>query len=249
MSHRTRDDDGSRLPEPKKRKRKKRPNLIGSSPHRDVYHRLMQAGWSSTSLSVYAGHWYGESISASTFRSYRSRNNWPARKTAANVRDGENETLPAGWDPRADHDTPLDVIHLRNELIRLQQLRVALAVQAEVRAGVLEPSTRLEITALDKMLEAAKADQQLLGMLPTPGRGDEDQDTGAVRESADDDGRGGLPGGAGVPEWAVDRSFGELLPGLTPHVEAQMARMFQESGLLEAGNGQGNGHGPVVDGG
>lgn len=249
MSHRTRDDEGRPLPERKPRRRKKRPNLIGSSTHRDAYHRLMQAGWSSTSLAFYAAQWFGETISASTFRSYRARKDWPARKTAANVRDGENETLPAGWDPRADHDELIDVMHLRNELIRLQQLRVAVAVRGEIRAGVLEPSTRLEITALDKLLEAAKADQQLLGVLPGASGGDGEQDVGAVRDAPDGDG-GGPAGGAGVPEWAADRSFGDVVPGLNPAAEQQLARVLQEAGLFERPQvGGSNGHGQVVDGG
>lgn len=249
MSHRTRDDDGKALPERKPRKRKKRPNLIGSSRHRDVYHQLMQNGWSSTSLSFYASQYYGETISASTFRSYRARKNWPARAIAANVRDGEGESLPAGWDPNAEFDGPLDILHIRAELIRLQQLRVAIAVRNEVAAGELEPTTRLEITALDRLLEAAKADQQLLGMLPGASSGDGEQDTGMVRDAPEGGDDGGA-GGHGVPEWAADRSFGDVLPGLNPAAEAQLARVFQEAGALDhGGNGQVNGHGTVVDGG
>lgn len=243
MSHRTRGDDGRRLPEPKKKTRKKRPNLIGNSKHRATYFQLMQDGWSSTSLSFYADRMYGETISASTFRSYRSKRGWPARKTPANHRDAENETLPAGWDPTADHDTPLDVMHERAELVRLQKLRVAIAVRKEVRSGELEPGTRLEIQALDKLLDGVKADLQLVGMLPGGGGGDEGQDVGAVRDAG--------PGGSGEEgPRSVEtpaRSFGELVGGLDAQSEAAFARHLQEFGLLSSlPNGHGNGQ--VVDG-
>jgi hypothetical protein len=244
MSHRTRDDGGQRIPEPRKKTKKKRPNLIGNSPHRATYFRLMQDGWSSTSLSFYADHRYGESISASTFRSYRAKRGWPARKAPANHRDAENETLPAGWDPTADHDGPIDVMHERAELVRLQKLRVALAVGQEVRTGQLEPTTRLEIQALDKLLDGVKADLQLMGMLPGGGGGDDGQDVGAVRDA----GPGGSSEEGPRSVEAPAQSFGELVGGMDAQSEAAFARHLQEYGLLSPSpNGHGNGQ--VVDGG
>jgi hypothetical protein len=247
MSHRTRDDDGRRLPEPKKKKRAKRANLIGNSEHRNVYYRLMQAGWSSTSLAFYAAHYYGETISASTFRSYRSKRGWPARNNPANHRDSQSETIPAGWDPSADLDNPIDVLHERAQLVHLQKLRIALAVGKEVRTGELEPGTRLEIQALDKLLVGVKEDLQMLGMLPGAVVGDGEQDVGAVRDGptggVNEDGPRPVDSGPG-------RSFGELVGGLNPETEAAFARQLQQFGLLDHGQ-HGNGHvnGQVVDGG
>jgi hypothetical protein len=245
MSHRTRGDDGRPIPERAPKKRKKRPNLIGNSENRNAYYRLMQAGWSSTSLSFYALHYYGETIAASTFRSYRARKGWPALKTPANVRDAESETLPAGWNPTADHDNPIDVFHERAQLVHLQKLRVALAVAKEVRTGELEPSTRLEVQALDKLLEGVKGDLQLLGMLP--GVESEAGEAGAVRDVPAAVGGERPAGELGVPSGLT---FGQVVAGLEPAVEASFARQLQEFGLL--GNGQvngSNGHGQVVDGG
>jgi hypothetical protein len=243
MSHRTRDDAGQPLPEPKRRKRKKPANLIGSSKHRDVYHLMMQEGWSSTSLSFYADHRFGETISPSTFRSYRSRKGWPARKNPANIRDRQNERLPAGYDPEADHDLPIDVFHERAELARLQRLRVALAVNKEVRTGELEPSTRLEIQTLSKLLSEISDDMRVMGLLPTAAD-DGGQDVGQVRDA---------PGGTErqvAPAWS-NQSLGEAAGGMTPEDEIAFARTLQEFGLLGPGTVSGNGHGNgmVVDGG
>lgn len=246
MSHRTRDDDGRRLPEPKKKTRKKRPNLIGNSKHRAAYYQMMQDGWSSTTIAFMADRMYGETIAASTFRSYRSKRGWPARRNPANHRDAENERLPAGWDPQEDHDHPLDVLHERTELARLQKLRVALAVSKEVRTGELEPSTRLEIQALDKLLQGIKEDLQLIGLLPGASSGEDGQEVGAVRDSGPAGGVEESGSRAQVPA----QSFGEIVGGLDPMAEAAFARSLQEYGLLGPGSGNGHGsNGMVVDGG
>lgn len=242
MTHRTRDDDGRRLPEPGPKKRKKRPNLIGNSPNRAVYYELMQAGWSSTSLSFYADHRFGERIAASTFRSYRAKRGWPARSTPAMIRDPANERLPAGFDAQRDHDTIPDVFHERSELVRLQKLRVALAVQEEIQSGELAPNTRLEIQTLSKLITEVQADLQLMGLLPSL-TADSDQDVGVVRDAPQ------VEAGTGpvVPEWAATQSFADVLTGVSPQVEAGFARSLQELGLL---NGHGNGqvNGEVRDG-
>lgn len=236
MTHRTRDDDGRRLPEPGPKKRKKRPNLIGNSPNRAVYYELMQAGWSSTSLSFYADHRFGERIAASTFRSYRAKRGWPARSTPAMIRDSVNERLPPGFDAQRDHDTIPDVFHERSELVRLQKLRVALAVADEIRSGELAQTTRLEIQTLSKLISEVQADLQLMGLLPTPAADGDGQEVGAVRDAPQVD------AGAGpvVPEWAATQTFGDLVAGLGPGTEAGFARSLQELGLL-SGNGQANG--------
>lgn len=239
MSHRTRDDDGHPIPEKKPRKRKKRPNLIGNSKHRNTYHLLMQDGWSSTHLSFYADHYFGESIAASTFRSYRSRRGWPARRNPANVRDPDNERLQ-GWRHDYDNDVPIDVFHERAELVRLQQLRVAIAVSKEVRVGELDPTTRLEVQALSKLLSEVADDMRVMGLLPGSSSGD---DVGAVRENPGPSGDSGE--GVSAPVWAR-QSFGEVVADLQPEAEMLLARSLQEAGLLGPGNGHVNGQ--VVDG-
>lgn len=132
-----------------------RRNVIGRSPNREEYERLLVGGWSSFALERYAAHRYGEEIPASTFRAYKARKGLAA----------EVSTLAKN----ADTDSMIDVIALRADMIRLQQSRIAIDVQHEQQMTKLFGSTKGEIALLDAMLSSHKADLQDLGLMPKAG--------------------------------------------------------------------------------
>src|SRR5262245_61304666 len=88
-----------------------RRNVVGGSPHRDDYVRLMEAGWSSATLERYAAFRYGEEISDRAFRRYRARRGIADPRT---LRDDEKHPF----------DQPIDVLQERLDLIALQKARI-----------------------------------------------------------------------------------------------------------------------------
>jgi hypothetical protein len=143
---------------PQRRSRARR-NVVGGSPHRDEYVRLMQAGWSSLTLERYAMYRFGEEIPASTFRTYKKR--WAIEaKVAPWAREAEKVL---------DADAAVDVVTARAELIELQRSRIAIDVGHERTMTKLFGSTRAEIAALSSLLDAHKADLQDLGLFPKAG--------------------------------------------------------------------------------
>ena len=55
---------------PVRAKRKRKISAFNQSPYREDYVRLIEQGWSSTSLERYAKYRYDEKIPASTFRNH-----------------------------------------------------------------------------------------------------------------------------------------------------------------------------------
>lgn len=132
-----------------------RRNVIGRSPHRDEYVRLLEAGWSSLALERYAAFRYGEEIPASTIRTFKQR-----KKIVVKVSPFKS----------IDADQVVDVIGDRAELIRLQQARIAIDVEHEQQMKKLFSTTRGEIATLNALLDAHKADLQDIGVLPRAGQ-------------------------------------------------------------------------------
>jgi hypothetical protein len=133
---------------------KRRRNVVGSSPHRLEYERLIDVGWTSMSLERYALHRYGEDIPAVTFRLYRKKL-------------GKNR--PASQYRTVVPSSMVDVLGSRAELIALQQARIAVDWGHEQSMGKLFGTTRAEISVLSGLLDAHKADLQDLGVFPKAG--------------------------------------------------------------------------------
>ena len=134
---------------------RRRRNVVGSSPHREEYVRLMQAGWSSLALERYAAYRYGEDVPSRTFREYKTKH-----AIEAKVRPFE----------KVDPDQVVDVIGARAELIRLQQERIAVDWKHEQSMGKLFQSTRSEVQTLNALLDAHKDDLQAIGVMPVVGQ-------------------------------------------------------------------------------
>lgn len=212
-----------------KRGRHRAKNIIAKSPHKDVYRKLLENGWSSLALERFALITYGEDIPSRTFRTYRkSMNLTVTKRVAAPEEDLDPEAL-------------VDVLAERSELIRLQKARLAIDVGHEVKMGKLFSTTRGEIDMLNRMLDSYKGDLQDLGAFPklgevhrvqiggNAGTGDPDEDgqvTGAM--NATYAARRALPA----------KNLADLL-STTPDVERQMARMLHDA--LPSMNGHSNG--------
>lgn len=151
-------------PEPPQGRKKRRQNVIGNSPHREEYVRLMKAGWSSVALERYALVRWGEQIPASTFRSYRSthKRRWDVSTSTFNAAAEDAANV-------LDPDVLLDIMHERAELIRLQKARIAIDVKHERQMSKLFNSTAREIELLSRLLDQSKADLQDLGLFPKAG--------------------------------------------------------------------------------
>lgn len=137
-----------------KRKRGRR-NVIGNSPNRDVYVRLMEGGWSSLSLERFASHRYAEDIPASTFRTYKSRSSIV--------------TDVSRYGDIVDPEKMIDVLRTRSELVQLQMERIRIDHEHEKSMSKLFGSTSREIDLLAKLLDQTKADQQDVGLFPKLG--------------------------------------------------------------------------------
>lgn len=131
---------------------RRRRNVVGGSPHREEYVRLMRGGWSSLSLERYAQHRYGEDIPSSTFRSYKAR----AKIESVSKFGG-------------DADAQVDVLAARSDLIRLQQERIGIDLQHERSMGKLFGTTKGEIELLSRLLSEHKGDLQDVGVMPKAG--------------------------------------------------------------------------------
>jgi hypothetical protein len=142
-----------------------RKNVIGNSPHRDEYHRLLVAGWSSYALEKYAMHRFGEDIPARTFRLYKTR-----------------KKIIVAPDPLKElslDDIP-DVLQERIRIVQLQKERIGIDWTHEQSMRKLFNTTGREIQLYSQLLTDLRSDLQDLGFLPRPGA----QDT--VPREADD---------------------------------------------------------------
>lgn len=148
---------------PLSRRSRSRRNVIGSSVHREDYVALMRAGWSSESISRYAGFRFGEDIPASTIRYYRNRNKVRAATAPA------FPALQGGQGKGSDPEKRLDVMGLRAEAIQLQLARIRVEVAAEQDLKRLLPTVRDELRLLNTLLSDHKADQQDWGLAPKAG--------------------------------------------------------------------------------
>jgi hypothetical protein len=214
-------------PKPRKRRR----NVIGNSPHRDDYIRLMKDGWSSVALERYALWRYQEQIPASTFRTYRSSKNrdWNVSTSTFNA---SRQNAEHALDP----DVLLDLLHERAELIRLQKARIAIDHEHEVAMRKLFGSTAREIEVLDKLLQASKGDLQDLGLFPKAGETVQiNARVGALSPDVDD------------PQNRSRPTLASVLAMADPAHALQVARALHEA-LPTNGqvNGQVNGNGHQV---
>jgi hypothetical protein len=133
---------------------KRRRNVVSRSPHREEYARLLEAGWTSTSMERYALHRYGEDIPAVTFRLYRKRIGCTQRPTKY------GSVTP---------ESMVDILGARAEMIALQQARIAVDWGHEHSMAKLFGSTKAEIALLSQLLDAHKSDLQDLGVFPKAG--------------------------------------------------------------------------------
>lgn len=138
--------------QPQGGRHRRRRNVVGGSPHREEYERLLRAGWSSLALERYALHRYGEDIPASTFRTYKKRKGIEAPQSFG-----------------LDEVEAVDVLSSRAELIRLQKERIGIDVEHERSMGKLFGSTAREIEVLGRLLTEHKVDLQDVGLLPRAG--------------------------------------------------------------------------------
>lgn len=201
-----------------------RRNVVGSSPHRDDYVRLMEAGWSCVSLERYAALRYGEDIPERTFRLYRQR---------AKVQR-KNDAL----DSYADVES-LDVVTERAKLIQLQKARIAVDVDLEIGEtrgmNKLLSTTKEEIRLLSTLLTEHKADLQDLGLMPKSGD--------KVEVSYPDGPRAPAEG-----DFGRARSLAELL-GADPAAEADLAKVLHLAQFKAGSNGSNGTNGAKVTGG
>lgn len=178
-----------------------RRNVIGASPHREDYERLIRNGWDSLSLERYASYRYGEDIPASTFRTYKSR-----KKMSSQVKAPEG-----AWGQIEVEGLP-DVLKIRAEMIELQRRRIAVDWTHEQSMSKLFGSTKGELAALGQMLDAMKADLQDVGIMSKAGEKIE------VTQGM------GLPSAeAGAPR---QLSLGALIGSDDPEAVHQMARVL-----------------------
>lgn len=138
------------------KRRGPRKSVIGSSPHKDEYLRLLRAGWSSSSLERYAAYRFGEDIKAATFRQYKFR---------MKIEVEPSVLMDRRKDPGPVSD--VDVMKVREELVVLQMHRIAIDAQHERDMTKLFSTTGREIDLLSKLLDAVKADQRDYGILPS----------------------------------------------------------------------------------
>jgi len=127
--------------------------VVASSPHRDEYVRLLEAGWSSLALERYALHRYREDIPASTFRAYKAK----------------KKIVVKGSGLGADPEQMVDILAQRADLIRMQRERIDIDLTHERNMGKLFSTTRSEIQLLDTLLNSHKADLQDVGVMPREG--------------------------------------------------------------------------------
>jgi hypothetical protein len=133
---------------------KSRRNIIGSSPHREDYHRLLAAGWSSYSLEKYAMNRFGEDIPARTFRLYKKR-----------------KGIVAPADPLKEislDDIP-DVLQERIRILLLQKARIAIDAEHERNMNKLFGGLGREIELYSKLLTELRSDLQEVGLLARDG--------------------------------------------------------------------------------
>lgn len=140
---------------PQKPSPPRRRNQIGSSPHKDEYDRLIEAGWTSTSLERYAAYRFGERIASTTFRQYKHRRKMVNVKPSVLLGDARETEVP-----------PVDVMRVREELVQLQMARIAIDTRHEKSMSKLFSSTSREIDLLSKLLDQVKSDQRDYGILP-----------------------------------------------------------------------------------
>lgn len=131
-------------PKPRERSRRRR-NVIGGSPHRDEYVRLMKAGWSSATLERYAAWRNGEDIPASTFRQYKKRQKLDVQTSRLLNSSFDTDAIP-------------DVLTKRQELIALQTERLAIDAQHERDMRKLFGTTKAEIAMLNTLLNEMRQD-------------------------------------------------------------------------------------------
>lgn len=143
-------------PSPARSKTRRTSSLIGSSPHRDEYVRLIEAGWTSVALERYASYRFGEEIAAGTFRTYKSRKKITV---APSVLLGSKQDVSAG-------ESRVDVMGVREELVLLQMRRIAIDAKHEQDMSKLFSTTGKEIDMLARLLDQVKTDQQDYGLLP-----------------------------------------------------------------------------------
>lgn len=149
------------IPKPKKRRGShSRKSVLNSSPHKEEYLRLMSEGWSSGALERYAAYRYGETITASAFRTIKSRiksqkPDWlkPEQLTGKN-RGAITE----------DGDHRVDVMKIRHQLAVLQMQRISTDVKTELDLGKLFSSTKGEIELLNVLLDRIKTDEEDYGL-------------------------------------------------------------------------------------
>lgn len=134
-------------------KRKRKISPFNSSPYRDAYVRLIQAGWSSTALERYAKYRYDEVIPASTFRNHMRK-----------IEKAEPLAI-IGKSGAALGDLDIDVMGIRQQLITLQVQRLGVDANHEFQMNKLFGSTREEIKLLSTLLNEAKADQRDYGVI------------------------------------------------------------------------------------
>lgn len=134
---------------------RRRKNVVGNSPNREEYVRLMKAGWTSIALERYAMYRYGEDVPASTIRTYRNRLGIKIEPTFSVE--------------RVDPEAMIDPLRSRAELIQLQQARIRIDVKHEQDMGKLFGSTKAEIRELANLLTEHKSDLQDMGLFPKAG--------------------------------------------------------------------------------
>lgn len=184
--------------------RKKPLSAWAASPNREIYIRLIEEGWSSTSLEHYADYRFHEKIPASTFRNHMRRIEKKAGKpiTAGKFTDKDGKPMET---------TDVDVMGVRQSLIVMQMQRIGMDFQHEQAMNKLFNTTRQELQLLSSLLTEAKQDQLDFGARVAP-----DQEP-LIPE-----------GPASAPK---HRSFGELL-GLPPEAD-ELAAVERLAAVIE----------------
>lgn len=199
---------------------RRRRNVIGGSPHREEYVRLIGAGWSSFALERYAQHRFGEEIPASTFRSYKNR-------SKIKVEESPWKAIVDG----IQKDGAVDVLAVRSEMITLQRARIAIDAQHEADMKKLFSTTRGEMAELGRMLDAYMGDLQALGVMPSPKGGLVVEAGPSIRPPQAGD---ATPDGQSLPK---AKTLGELLGTQDPEIERQMAKVLHLSARQAESNG------------
>lgn len=210
---------------------RKRKNVIGSSPNREEYDRLLQNGWSSIAVSRFALFRHGEDIPDRTIRLYRKRKGWDVLKSDMQGKD-------------VDPDVIIDILAERSELIRLQKNRIGIDTAHERTMNKLFSGTRHEVLALSQLIDRAKEDMQDFGLFPKLGEIHNVTVHGAVQGLTGDS--GSKDNGAGDRYAPPAQTLGALFNEISPEVEQQMARMLHS--VLPSTDPHTNGAG-VVEGG